>query len=161
MLAVEVFVIPGFGVAGVSGIICMVTGLAFAMVDNDLLIVEGTLDIKPILKPFTVVLVSMTVSLFGSIYLAAKLYGTKAFSRIALKTDLTQEGGFVGVETESLQHLVGKCGVVSTDLKPSGTVEVEGRRYYAQINYGFAPKGSEVVVIKAEEGRLYCRKASV
>ena len=158
LMALEVFVIPGFGVAGISGIICMFTGLAFAMVDNDLLIVEGTFDIKPILKPFTVVLVSMTVSLFGSIYLAAKLYGTKAFSRIALKTDLTQEDGFVGVETDSLQHLVGKCGVVSTDLKPSGTVEIEGKRYYAQINYGFAPKGSEIVVIKAEEGRLYCKR---
>lgn len=159
LLAVEVFVIPGFGVAGVSGIICMVTGLAFAMVDNDLLIVEGSFDIKPVLKPLAVVLVSMTVSLFGSIYLAAKLYGTRAFSRIALKTDLTAEEGFVGVEKDSLQHLVGLHGVVATDLKPSGTVEIEGKRYYAQINCGFAPKGSEVVVIKAEEGRLFCKRS--
>lgn len=158
LLAVEVLVIPGFGVAGISGIICIITALAFAMVDNDLLVIEGTINFKPIIKPFAIVLVSITISLFGSIYLAAKLYGTRAFSRLALKTDLTQEEGFVGVETESLQHLVGFIGVVTTDLKPSGTIEIDGKRYYAQINHGFAPKGTTVTVLKAEEGRLYCKK---
>ncbi len=160
LMAVEIFVLPGFGVAGISGIICMIVGLAFAMVDNDLLTLEeGSFNIRPLLKPFATVLVSITISLFGSIYLASRLYGTKAFSQIALKTDLTQEAGFVGVERESLQHLAGCCGVVVTDLKPSGTVEIEGKRYYAQINTGFAAKGSEIVVIKAEEGRLYCKRA--
>jgi membrane-bound serine protease (ClpP class) len=158
LLAVEIFVTPGFGVAGIGGIICIVTGLAFAMVDNDLLVIEGTINFKPIIKPFAIVLVSITISLFGSIYLAAKLYGTRVFSSIALKTDLTQEEGFVGVEKESIQHLAGLVGVVTTDLKPSGTVEIDGKRYYAQINYGFAPKGTQVLVLKAEEGRLYCKK---
>ena len=158
LMALEVFVIPGFGVAGISGIVCMITGLAFAMVDNDLLVIEDTINLRPIIKPFAIVLVSKIAALFGSIFLASKLYGTKAFSRIALKTDLTQEEGFVGVETQSLQHLAGLTGVVTTDLKPSGTVEIDGKRYYAQINYGFAPKGSQVTVIKAEEGRLYCKQ---
>ncbi len=158
LLAVEIFVTPGFGVAGIGGIICIVAGLAFAMVDNDLLVIEGTINFKPIIKPFAIVLVSITISLFGSIYLAAKLYGTRVFSSIALKTDLTQEEGFVGVEKESIQHLAGLVGVVITDLKPSGTVEIDGKRYYAQINYGFAPKGTQVLVLKAEEGRLYCKK---
>ena len=116
------------------------------------------MNLRPALKPFAIVTVSMTASLFGSIYLAAKLYGTKMFSRIALKKDLTSEEGFVGVETDSLQHLVGKYGVVVTDLKPSGTVEVEGKRYYAQINCGFAVKGEEIVVSRVEQGILYCRR---
>lgn len=157
LMALEVFVIPGFGVAGISGIVCMITGLAFAMVDNDLLVIEDTINLRPIIKPFAIVLVSKIAALFGSIFLASKLYGTKAFSRIALKTDLTQEEGFVGVETQSLQHLAGLTGVVTTDLKPSGTVEIDGKRYYAQINYGFAPKGTRITVINAEEGRLYCK----
>lgn len=158
LMGVEIFVLPGFGVAGVSGIILMIVGLAFAMVDNDLLSFDGKLNLRPALKPFAIVTVSMTASLFGSIYLAAKLYGTKMFSRIALKKDLTSEEGFVGVETDSLQHLVGKYGIVVTDLKPSGTVEVEGKRYYAQINCGFAAKGEEIEVSRVEQGILYCRR---
>lgn len=162
LMAVEVFALPGFGVAGISGIVFMVTGLAFAMVDNDLLTIEGgSFNIRPLLKPFATVLVSMTISLFGSIYLASRLYGTKAFSRIALKTDLTSDEGFVGVETESIQQLVGLKATVVTDLKPSGTIEINGKRHYAQLNYGFAAKGEEVEVIKAEEGKLYCRKMPV
>ncbi len=158
LMGVEIFVLPGFGVAGVSGIILMIVGLAFAMVDNDLLSFDGELNLRPVLKPFAIVTVSLTASLFGSIYLAAKLYGTKMFSRIALKKDLTSEEGFVGVETDSLQHLVGKYGIVVTDLKPSGTVEVEGKRYYAQINCGFAAKGEEIEVSRVEQGILYCRR---
>ena len=158
LMALEIFVIPGFGVAGISGIICMIAGLALAMVDNDLLVVEGSLNLIPILRPLAIVFVSITMSLFTSIFLAAKLYGTKAFSRIALKTDLTQDDGFVGVETHSLQHLVGLSGVVATDLKPSGTVEINGNLYYAQIDCGFASKGTQITVFKAEEGRLYCKK---
>ena len=35
LLAIELFLIPGFGVAGVSGIVCIVLGLMFSMLDND------------------------------------------------------------------------------------------------------------------------------
>ncbi len=36
LLAVEIFVLPGFGIAGVAGIAAVVTGLAFAAIDNEL-----------------------------------------------------------------------------------------------------------------------------
>src|SRR5690606_8046854 len=35
LIALEIFVIPGFGVAGISGIILILCGLAFSMVAND------------------------------------------------------------------------------------------------------------------------------
>lgn len=158
LLVVEIFVIPGFGVAGIGGIILIITGLAFAMIDNDLLVIEGTVNLRPLIKPFAIVLIAMTISLFASIYLAARLFPSKVFSHIALKTDLSKKEGFVGVETDMLQAQVGKNAVVTTDLKPAGTVEIEGKRYQAQINYGFATRGEQVVITRAQEGRLYCDK---
>ena len=37
LIAVEIFVLPGFGIAGIAGIVAVVTGLAFAAIDNDVL----------------------------------------------------------------------------------------------------------------------------
>ena len=160
LLAIEAFVLPGFGVAGISGCILIIVTLAFAMIDNDIVFNPNGINLIPLVKPFAVVLVSTTTMLFLSIFLAEKLFPTRAFSHIALKTGLASGGkeGFVGVEKESLQELVGKIAVVATDLRPMGTVEIEGKRYQAQIDFGYAQKGESVKIFAHEGGRLYCKK---
>ena len=159
LLVMEIFVIPGFGVAGICGILLIVITLAFAMIDNDIVLNGDDFNFKPLVKPFAIVLVSTTTVLFLSIYLASRLYPTRAFSHIALKTSLSsEEDGFVGVEKENLNAFVGKKVEVTTDMKPQGTVEVEGRRYPAQMIYGYAQKGEIVEILRHEGGRLYCKK---
>ena len=159
LLMLEVFVIPGFGVAGICGIILIVITLAFAMIDNDIVFNGGDFNFRPLVKPFAIVLVSTTSMLFLSIWLASRLFPTQAFSHIALKTNLSSgKEGFVGVEKESLDSLVGKKGSVATDMKPQGTVEVEGKRYPAQMVYGFAQRGEIVEILYHEGGRVYCKK---
>ena len=160
LLMLEIFVIPGFGVAGISGFILIIVTLAFAMIDNDIVFTTGNWNLKPLVKPFAIVLVSTTSMLFISIYLAAKLFPTRMFSRISLKTDLSSGGkeGFVGVEKESLNSLVGKEGVVANDLKPQGYVEIEGKIYQATLETGYAQRGEKVKIFRHEGGRLYCKK---
>lgn len=166
LLAVEVFVLPGFGIAGICGIILMVTTLAFAMIDNDI-VYQGNgngWNLEPLVKPFAIVLVSTTSMLFFSIWLASRLYPSKAFSHIALKTSLSSgrdtdgKEGFVGVEKESLDSLVGKDAVVANDLKPQGYVEVEGKIFQASLETGYAQRGEIVKIFRHEGGRLYCKK---
>ena len=160
LLLVEIFVLPGFGVAGAGGIILIVTGLTFAMIDNELVINGGDYDLRPLIKPLAIVLVSLTLSLYLSVYLALRLYPTRIFSRIALRTKLTEKEGFVGVETSSLAFAVGKTVYAATDLHPVGMVEIEGKRYQAKMNYGFAVKGETVKITRAEGGLLYCDKVN-
>lgn len=155
LLFAEILIIPGFGVAGVSGIIMVTVSLAFAMIDNDVVFNGGDYNLKPLIKPFAVVLISTTVAFLGSVYLASKLYGSRAFSHIVLHTSLTDNKGFVGVEKDSLQNLIGCEAIVATDLKPQGSVEINGKRYQAQLLYGYAPKGEKVTVVKVEGGRLF------
>lgn len=158
LIIVEVFITPGFGVAGISGIILVTITLAFAMIDNKVVFDGGNINLVPLVKPFAVVLVSTTTVLFLSIYLTSRLYPSKAFSHIALKTSLSSgKDGFVGVENAGLDDLVGKEAVVATDLKPLGTIEVEGRTYQAQLSYGYAQKGEIVEIFRHEGGRLYCK----
>ena len=160
LLAIEVFVLPGFGIAGVCGIILTTITLAFAMIDNRTVFSTEGINLLPAVKPFAVVLVSTTLMLFLSVYITAKLFPTKAFSRIALKTTLEsgEKDGFTGVEKDTLQELIGKEATVATDLKPAGTVEFDGKRYQAQIDFGYAQKGEIVKIFNHEGGRLYCKK---
>lgn len=161
LLVLEVFVIPGFGVAGISGIILIIITLAFAMIDNQIVFEGGDFNFTPLVKPFAIVLVSCTSTLFLSIFLLNRLFPTEAFSHIALKTNLSSENeGVVGVEKDSLQKFVGKKGVVVADLKPQGVIEVDGVRQQAQLVAGYAQKGETVEIFHHEGGRLYCKKAN-
>ena len=77
LLGVEIFVTPGFGVAGIIGAILSLGALIFAMVDNDLLYFEGHLNLQVILTPCAIVLVSTVLALILSIW-GASTRETKA-----------------------------------------------------------------------------------
>ena len=158
LIAMEIFVLPGFGVCGIAGIIAVVVSLAFAMVDNsELFHWDGTLNLEPILMPLGIVIISSAVAIFGSVWLVKKLYETRSFDHIALRQSLTGEEGFVGV-VSGLESLVGQEVTVFTDMRPSGKVRTaDGRIFEASMKYGgYAVKGQTLKVVSTEQGRLYC-----
>ena len=160
LIALEIFVIPGFGVAGVSGIVAVVVALAFAMVDNvELFHWDGTLNLQPIIQPLGIVVLSATVAVFGSVWLVRRLYSTRSFDHIALRQEMKAEEGFTGV-VSGLESLVGEPVVVFTDMRPGGKVKTtDGRIIEATMKFGgFAAKGETIKVVSAEQGRLYCDK---
>ena len=160
LIALEIFVIPGFGVCGISGIIAVVVSLAFAMVDNlELVNWDGSINLQPLLMPLGIVIISAAVAVFGSVWLVKKLYTTRSFDHIALRQELKAEDGFTGVQS-GLEQLVGEPVVVFTDLRPSGKVKAtDGRIFEATLKFGgFASKGESLKVISTEQGRLYCEK---
>ena len=55
--------------------------------------------------------------------------------------------------------LNGKEGVAATDLRPSGKIDLDGRRYEAASVFGFLNKGVRVRVLRAEGGRLLVEAA--
>ena len=160
LIALEIFVIPGFGVAGISGIVAVVTALAFAMIDNaELLRWDGTINLQPLLRPVAIVIFSITAAVFGSVWLVRRLYATRTFDTIALRQEMKASEGFTGV-VSGLEHFIGDELEVFADLKPSGKVKgTDGRVYEAILGFGgYAEKGSLVKVLRTEQGRLYCEK---
>ena len=158
LIAMEIFVIPGFGVCGITGIIAVVVSLAFAMVDNaELFHWDGTLNLEPVLMPLGIVIISSAAAIFGSVWLVKKLYETRSFDHIALRQSLTGEEGFVGV-VSGLESLVGQEVIVFTDMRPSGKVRTaDGRIFEASMKFGgYAVKGQTLKVVSTEQGRLYC-----
>jgi len=158
LLLVELFIIPGFGVAGIAGILLMVLGLVFALVGADYSFsVDGLTALE---EPFLLVSLSIVASMLCMIWITSKIGKRGGFlQNIALNSTQNNEEGFVGVPTE-IFSLVGKQGVASTILKPSGKVSIDGKNYDAMALVSFIESGTTVVVVRHEAGQVYVKPAS-
>ncbi len=155
LIAVEIFALPGFGVAGGLGVLFALGGLTMAAVDN-LVFETGdfTLAINAILRSFVTILVAALLALVLSFWLGKQLFTSTRFRNLALNDIMDKNLGFLGVD--SMQSgLVGSEGTAFTVLRPSGKVEIGGDIYDAKAEYGFIQKGAAVKVIRYETGQIY------
>ena len=160
LIMVEIFAIPGFGVAGVAGIIAVITGLTLSLVDNVVFeepefTGEG---LGILMKSLSLVLVATLAGIIFSLWATRKLLTTTAFSNLSLKSEQRTEDGFIGVETKQ-QELIGEVGVAHTVLRPSGRVMIQEKLYDAMSEYGLIEKGEAIKVIRYETGQVYVVKA--
>jgi len=157
LLALEIFVIPGFGFAGISGIILIICGLTLSMIDNTNFDFSRVPGGEIAIALFTV-LISIAVAFGLSIYFSNKIGKKGIFRRVALETEQDIAQGFVGVPTEP-QQIVGKIGIAATVLRPSGKVMVESSFYDAVSEHDFIEQGTPIKVTRYEAGQVYVIKS--
>ena len=153
LIVFEIFVIPGFGVAGISGIILVFTALILALVGNIHFDFSG-LSLRQLFRAIMVVFAGIGMGLALIIYMSSRIGKPGIFSRVALVSD---QEGYVSVPMEPLT-LVGQTGIASTVLRPSGKVRIGDQHYDAVSMKGFIEKGDEVVVKRYENFQLYVMK---
>ena len=158
LIAFEIFVIPGFGISGISGIALVVTGLILSLLNN------VNFDFEPVHpgdtgKAILTVIGGLTLGFGLILYLSSKIGSKGLFRKLALETTLENKEGYVGVSLEA-DNLVGKTGVASTVLRPSGKVKVDGKVYDAvSVNGEFIEKGIQVIIVRYETGQVYVEAA--
>ncbi|MBN2350473.1 MAG: nodulation protein NfeD [Bacteroidales bacterium] len=157
LIALEIFVVPGFGITGVSGIILVMLGLTMSLVDNVVFEFEGIGAFDKVFKAFFMVTASVFLSFILSIYISKKLFTSKTFKGLALDTVQNKDEGYIGIDLHQ-KEMVGKSGVAFTMLRPSGRVEIDGELFDAKAEVGYIDKGSKVKVIHDEAGQLYVIK---
>jgi membrane-bound serine protease (ClpP class) len=159
LIILEIFVIPGFGIAGISGLVLALTGLVLSMVDNIIFEFEfhAAEAITTVLKSLMIVAVSMFLAFVLSIYLSKKALTSNAFSWIVLNSTQQKDEGYISVDS-SWKQLIGKTGLAFTNLRPSGKVEIDDETYDAKSEIGFIEKGQKVKVIDYRSGQVYVVK---
>ncbi|MGV3509244.1 MAG: NfeD family protein [Sphingobacteriaceae bacterium] len=155
LLALEIFVIPGFGVAGILGILCVIAGLALSLVMNNFFDFTLTGSEK-ISGAFILVLGSMIVSIVLSVIFGRSLLKSSAFQRLVLQDE--QRSGLGYVSGKQKTDLVNKVAITKTDMRPSGKIEIEGTWYDAIALDGYIEKGKEVTVEKQENYNVFVRR---
>jgi membrane-bound serine protease (ClpP class) len=157
LLLLEIFAFPGFGVAGVSGIILVITGLTLSMVDN--VDFDFTLpSMVPVIKSLFIVMISFLLAIFLSIFLSNKLLtaGVSPLRKFVLNDTQQVENGYLGVELRNTE-MIGRMGQSVTVLRPSGKVEIDGNLYDAVAETGFIEQHVTIHVVKYETGQLYVK----
>lgn len=154
LILVEVLVLPGVGVAGVSGVLALLGGATLAMVDRDVEIVPreafiAAFNVAGIAFLVAVVLLVGLLALIGR----SGLPGRRGRGdRLVLATDV---GG-----AHDAGALVGARGRALTDLHPAGAVEIAGDRIDVVAEAGFVAAGSAVIVVIDEGYRRVVREVN-
>jgi len=156
LLAVEILVLPGFGIAGVSGIILLITAFTFSMIGNDGLNFEG-IPKEDIARSLLVVIISMFSTVIVSWYLGKYLLKSNRFGKMVLQGGMQASEGYVSVDV-SISGLVGKTGITRSYLRPSGKIIIENQSYTAQADSGFIEAGKSVVVTRFDGLNLWVKE---
>ncbi|MFP4488515.1 MAG: NfeD family protein [Bacteroidales bacterium] len=162
LIMVEIFAIPGFGVAGVLGIAGIITGLTFTMIDKITFKFGPSPDgqgIKEAMASFTIVIVAMFLSFFLSIWLSKKLFSPNSlFGKLALQKIMDVDEGYISFDSKKQKSLAGARGKAYTVLRPSGKVIIDNEIYDARSEIGYIDRDADIRVIRDEAGQLYVLK---
>lgn len=144
-LMLEVFVIPGFGAAGIIGIGFIIWSIFLASVS------------------YTQAIISLTVALVGSILLLAlalKYLGRRGlWNRLVLGVRQDKETGYIAPR-QDLEKLMGQTGRTLTPLRPAGAAEIAGQRVDVVTEGDFIPVNVPVQVMLVEGTRVVVRQVT-
>lgn len=150
LLLVEIFVIPGFGVVGIAGLICIIAGLTFSLVDLGGTEFEFNFIIGDLLaKAFFRVMVLITGAFATIFFFGDSLINMPVFNRLVLKADQVAEDGYT-VKRNELYELIGQEAIVANQLRPAGKVLIDGKLYEAISVHNMLDKDTVVKVIDVD-----------
>lgn len=153
LLIFEIFVIPGFGIAGILGFICILGALVLALVGNvnfNFEFVSG----HEISRGLIIVSAGFIIYAVLLLIFFKKLTSKGPIGRLALQSAQVKEEGYIGVPPELQQH-IGQTGKAATILRPAGKVLIDGSRFDAVALHGYIEQGATVKVVKYENAQLY------
>ena len=155
-IALEVFVIPGFGIFGILGLFTSIGALILIMLNNDMFDFTFVVS-KDIVNASLSVLISVfafgILILFGGI----RFTDSHAFKKISLAETQNSDLGYVSKKYSD--NLIGKNGKAFTVLRPSGKILINDEIYDATSSGEFIEKNTKVKVISNEGSNLKVKKS--
>lgn len=151
LILVEAFVIPGFGVAGILGILCMFAGLFMALAGSWPLVTSDD-----IYRAIYTLAGSVVMTILGAIAITAFLPKTKIFGTFVLSEEQKREYGYSSHAAH--EELVGKEGIALTTLRPSGTALIDDERVDVVSEGGYIEAKHPIRVVRIEGIRIIVRE---
>ncbi|MFZ1280641.1 MAG: NfeD family protein [Ignavibacteriaceae bacterium] len=143
LLLAEIFIIPGFGIAGISGIILIFASIFLALLGS-----KPFIDMERVSISIIQLSGAMLFALVGMFFLVKYLPKSTAFNKLVLSESEHAEKGFVSYPSD--KDLVGKEGIAFTTLRPGGTAEINGRRIDVVAESEFVTQGTKIKVVRVE-----------
>jgi membrane-bound serine protease (ClpP class) len=144
-LLAEIVFVPGFGVAGVAGVILIGWGVLLLSVD----FTQAT-------GALVLAMIATMVLFVAGIKIFSKL---KLWQRMTLIDSQKKESGYL---TQSFETAVspGMTGTALTPLRPAGSMDLNGKRLDVVTSGEYIAPGTRVEIIKLEGARTVVRAVS-
>ena len=141
LLLVEVLVIPGFGVAGILGTLAIVVSIFLSLLGR----FPTTSDV---LIALNVLGASVLIVGFAGWQLVKRLPEDRRARQILHSERLDRKLGYVSATAR--RELIGVEGITLTDLRPAGTMQVNGEKVDVVSDGPWVPAGTTVRIVRAE-----------
>lgn len=156
LLLIEIFVIPGFGITGIIGILMIIAALVLAMLDWTP--GRGVPASTMFFKPLAIVAGAIVLALVLMVAVARLFPHTPGLNRIFLTYALHGTvAGTAEAEGGTQAALVGKEGVAKTVLRPAGKALIDGVVYDVVTDGDFLDVGTPVRVAECSGNRIVVR----
>jgi len=149
-LMLEAFVFPGFGLAGVAGIVFILWGL-YLLLLPDVPVGEEVLS-----QASNGLIIGIIGGLVGLVLLFRAMTKTKFWRDLTSPDIQKKEDGYVA--SFGWEKLVGEEALTETDLHPSGLISVGKERVFALSEGNFIDKNEKVVILSVDGNRVVVRK---
>jgi membrane-bound serine protease (ClpP class) len=150
LLAIEVLVIPGFGVAGILGILAILGGLTLTLVG-------AGATVQLVVHAAGQVALSLLLALLGAVALLRFLPKLPWGHQLVLDTGLGSVAGYASAP-ESDRRWVGKRGTAVTPLRPAGIADFEGERVDVVSQGDYVEGGAPIEVVHVDGNRIVVRR---
>jgi len=155
LIIVEIFVLPGFGVAGIAGVILLFFGLFASLVGNVGFNFPRMEDMRTELWTITITLILAVAFVASTLRYVMK---TPMFGRLVLTKSTDRASGYTSYDDRS--ELLGQEGVALTSLRLSGTVRLGDRRVDVISDGDYIDKGERIKVVAVHSGQVYVTRVS-
>ena len=156
LLLVEIFLIPGFGAAGISGLLLITASLVLSR--QDFILPEFEWQTELLQRN----LLNIGAGILGSIVFVAIFFQifprTGLFNRLVLSTAQNSDDGYSFLPDESAGLQPGQRGRAVTTLRPSGKAEFAGGVVAVETDGDYIEAGAEVEITAADSNRIIVRR---
>ncbi len=153
LLAAEIFVIPGFGIAGISGLIAIVISLGVSLIGNIGFSFPSVDFVGSAVSTLAATMVMFVILLFS---LGRFLPKTQRFSQLVLSPVLSSDSGYTSADSNV--DIIGRHGIASTSLRPAGAAEIDGNRIDVVTSGEYIEKGESIEVVDVQGARVLVRE---
>lgn len=142
LLLVVEGIVPGFGLPGIAGGAFVIVGTVLAM---------GSLS--GAIASISIAIILTTVV---TVILLKLGFRSNILDRVVLKAEHNKERGYLSVDSSDIY--LNKRGISSTELRPSGFIEIDGKRLDALSEGSFIPKDVQIEVFRVEGSKIFVRR---
>src|SRR5699024_9033100 len=134
--------IPGFGLPGIGGIILLIAGVILA--------------VNSVTNAIISLGIAIVITAIIAIILVKLGKRSPMFNKIVLETELKDDKGYLSSSRKD--EYLNKEGITITELRPSGIIEIDGKRIDALSEGSYINKNVSIKVVRVEGSKIFVRR---